>query len=427
MADQAKKPRRWTRRAAMAGGGAALLGTAALLVARKSDHGGAHSAYFLALSRALKNAGIAHPVLVVDRHRLDRNIAAARAALAPGRLPLRIVVKSLPATGLIDHVAAGMGTNRHMVFNGAMLKEIAARPGTDILLGKPLPILELARFFDQMGPDATQRVQWLIDTPDRLRQYFDFAAARNIVLKTSFEIDVGLHRGGFTDRAALAAALKMAKQSSAVAVSGLMGYDPHVPKMGDPDQAYADAQQKYRLAIDTLRDVLGVDPASLTLNGAGSPTYTRHARATVANEVSVGSAFVKPVDFDLPELAQHIPAAFIATPVIKAIDQMRLPGHEWLSGPLNFVDPNAKRAFFIYGGHWLATPVSPPGLEYSGLFGRSSNQELLTGSDKVTLHPDDHVFFRPNQSEAVFLQFGDIALFDGEKIVDSWPTFPVSA
>jgi D-serine deaminase-like pyridoxal phosphate-dependent protein len=39
------------------------------------------------------------------------------------------------------------------------------------------------------------------------------------------------------------------------------------------------------------------------------------------------------------------------------------------------------------------------------------------------------VFFRPQQSEAVFLQFGDIVLFDKEKgqIVDKWPVFSMSA
>ena len=38
-----------------------------------------------------------------------------------------------------------------------------------------------------------------------------------------------------------------------------------------------------------------------------------------------------------------------------------------------------------------------------------------------------HVFFRPNQSEAVFLQFGDLALFDGETITGYWPAFAPSA
>lgn len=411
----------------MFGGGAAVLGGAALLLSRESDHGGPHGRYFMVMSDALRQVGIAHPVLVIDQRRLDQNISAARTALAPRRLPLRVVVKSLPSLCLIDHVANGMKTNRFMVFNGAMLETMAGRPDADLLLGKPLPVLQLAQFLDKVPPEAAARVQWLVDTPERLRQYADVAQARGARLNANFEIDVGLHRGGFADAEALAAALRLAKQMPEIAVAGLMGYDPHVPKMRDPDAAYVQSQDIYRRAIAVLRDMHGVDPAALCLNGAGSPTYARHAQGTVANEVSVGSAFAKPVDFDVPSLARHVAASFIATPVIKSLDRMRLPGHEWLSGPLNFVNPNSKRAFFTYGGHWLATPVSPPGLEFSGLYGRSSNQELLTGSDRVPLRPDDYVFFRPNQSEAVFLQFGDIAVFDGEKITGFWPTFPVSA
>jgi D-serine deaminase-like pyridoxal phosphate-dependent protein len=410
----------------MVGGGLAVVGGAAVLASRKSDHGGAHDAYFLALTAALRKAGIAHPVLVIDQARLDRNIAAARATLKPANLPLRVVVKSLPATGLIDHVARGMATNRFMVFNGAMLDIMAARPDADLLLGKPLPAMEYAGIVDKVGAEGAGRIQWLIDTPARLKQYADIAAARGAKLRANMEIDVGLHRGGFADGQSLAAAVDLARTFPHVTVSGLMGYDAHVPKMSDPDEAYAASQALYRTATGVLREKLGIDPATLTLNGAGSPTYARHAQGTAANEVSVGSAFVKPADFDLPSLARHVPASFIATPVIKA-KRMELPGNEWLTGPLTFMDPNAARAFFIYGGHWLATPVSPPGLQFSDLYGRSSNQEMLTGSTHVALKPDDRVFFRPNQCEAVFLQFGDILLFDGTAITGTWPTFPISA
>lgn len=423
---EAGRGKRWTRRAALVGGGLAVVGGAAVLASRKSDHGGAHDHYFSRLSMALRAAGIAHPVLVIDQARLDRNISAARTTLTPSGLALRIVVKSLPATGLIDRVANGMATNRFMVFNGAMLEILAARPDADLLLGKPLPAAEFAAVVDKVGAEAASRIQWLIDTPARLRQYAAIAAARSMPLRANMEIDVGLHRGGFADARALAKAVDIAKTLPDVTVSGLMGYDAHVPKMSDPDDAYAASQKLYRSAIGVLKEKLAVDPATLTLNGAGSPTYARHAQGSAANEVSVGSAFVKPVDFDLPSLARHVPASFIATPVIKA-GRMELPGNEWLSGPLTFMDPNAARAFFIYGGHWLATPVSPPGLQYSDLYGRSSNQEMLTGSTSVALKPDEYAFFRPNQSEAVFLQFGDILLFDGEKIAGSWPTFPASA
>jgi D-serine deaminase-like pyridoxal phosphate-dependent protein len=402
-----------------------VLGGAAVLAARKGDQGGGHDAYFLALSQALRQAGIAHPVLVIDQRRLDQNIAVARETLAPKSLPLRVVVKSLPCQALIDHVASGMGTERFMVFNGAMLQTMAARPGADLLLGKPLPAAEFAEILARIGPEPMGRIQWLIDTPERLKAYGEVAKARGVPLRTNFEIDIGLHRGGFPDAQALAEALALAGDLPGVSVDGLMGYDPHVPSMSDPQAAYAQSQDRYRAAIEALRKAVGERP--LTLNGAGSPTYTFHAKGTVANEVSVGSAFVKPGHFDTPGLERHVPAAFIATPVIKALDRMRLPGNEWLSGPLNFMDPNTKRAFFIYGGNWLATPLSPPGLEFNSLFGRSSNQELLTGSDKVSLKADDYVFLRPEQSEALFLQFGDIALFDGQKITGFWPTFAVSA
>jgi D-serine deaminase-like pyridoxal phosphate-dependent protein len=269
-------------------------------------------------------------------------------------------------------------------------------------------------------------VQWLIDTPARLDQYLAAAGARNLTLRLNFEIDIGLHRGGFADPGALAAAVRKA-QASGAKVTGLMGYDPHVAKVPRPDAAYAAAQAAYRDAIAVLRDAGLPDPAALTLNSAGSPTFRRHCSGTVANEVSVGSAFVKPGDFDLPELADLQPAAFIATPVLKAVDDLRLPGVEWLAPLQHWWDRNTARGYFIYGGHWLAKPHSPPGLQYSDLFGRSSNQELLTGSSQVRLAPGDTVFLRPDQSEALFLQFGDLAVFDGSEITERWATLPVSA
>src|SRR3546814_10374771 len=139
------------------------------------------------------------------------------------------------------------------------------------------------------------------------------------------EIDVGLHRGGVPDGRALAETLDLARTFPHVAVSGLMGYDAHVPKMSDPDEAYAASQRQYRTAIGVLHDKLALDPRTLTLNGAGSPTYARHAAGTAANEVSVGSAFVKPADFDLDTQARPAPASFIATPVTKA-KRTELPG-----------------------------------------------------------------------------------------------------
>ncbi|MBA4160909.1 MAG: hypothetical protein C0515_02245 [Novosphingobium sp.] len=381
-----------------------------------------HDAYFKGLSEALKRAGLMRPTLVIDRARLSANIAAIRKSTDAARLPLRVVAKSLPSPRLLETIMTGMGTQRLMVFSAEMLLQLLPlHPEADYLFGKPLPVSEFLRVADKAGP----RVQWLIDTPERLAQYTEAAKARGIALRANFEIDVGLHRGGFADPQALAAAVRQA-QAAGIEVAGLMGYEPHVPKMPSPDKAYASAQNGYAAAIDMLQGA-GLDPAKLTLNSAGSPTFRRHCKGTVANEVSVGSAFVKPGDFELDDLADLQPAAWIATPVIKASPDQALPGVEALSGALHWWDRNTQRGFFIHGGHWLAKPASPPGLQYSKLFGRSSNQELLTGSKRIDLRPDDHVFLRPDQSEALLLQFGDLALYDGNEIADMWPTLPVSA
>ena len=429
MADYAVPGRRWTRRKVLLTG-AAVATAGAIATLRRGDRGGHHDAYFLGLSAALRAAAVARPVLVIDRARLRANVHALNTTLEGSRLATRIVVKSLPARQLLEDVAAGVGTDRFMVFNGPMILEtVRWRPRGDLLLGKPLAALEVAAVCDALavldlpGPGP----QWLVDTPERVRQYAAIGQERNRTLRVSVEIDVGLHRGGCRDAAELAAMLDLIKTSPNLAFAGLMGYDPHVPKSPSPERAYDAVIRRYTESVGVVRERIGGDVAALTFNTAGSPTYALHARDTIATEVAVGSAFVKPKDFDTRTLSHHVPAAFIATPVLKALDRTQIPGLEPLAGVMTFLDANSERAFFIHGGHWLAQPESPPGLEFNPIFGRSSNQEMLNGSRSVALKPDDYVFFRPTQSEAVLLQFADLLVYEDGKITERWPTFPVSA
>ena len=418
---------KFSRRTTLIGGMVAF-GAGAFGALRTGNHGADHDAWFAGLQAALAQAGLAQPVLVVDAARLDANITRLREAVGVAHLPLRVVVKSLPCPTLLDRVAKGLSTNRFMVFNAPMLTAmLALHPEGDYLLGKPLPAPLVAQIHASQGAAALANVQWLVDTPERIAAYAEIARARATRMKLSFEIDVGLHRGGFADGDALAEGLKAALAAGCFDVAGLMGYDAHVAKLGNGDAAWADAQNRYAAAIKALAAIVPGDPRRLTLNSAGSYTVMRHTRGTVANEVSVGSAFVKPNDFDIAENAGLNPALFIATPVIKAGHPLDLPGHSYLDRPLALIDPNTAQAIYIFGGHWLADPVSPPGLQTSDLIGLSSNQQLLTGSWRVHLKPDDSVFFRPHQSEALMLQFGDLALYEHGRIAERWPVFPASA
>jgi D-serine deaminase-like pyridoxal phosphate-dependent protein len=133
---------------------------------------------------------------------------------------------------------------------------------------------------------------------------------------------------------------------------------------------------------------------------------------------------VKPAHFDLPTLSDLQPACFVAQPVLKVMDPALYPRREDLTEVYQALDPNARRGVFLYGGYGDARPVSPRGLRFSALYGGRS---MLAGSAKVEIAEDDFVFLRPTESEGVFLQFGDLAVYDGAEISAWWRTFPVHA
>lgn len=415
------------RRTLILGGAAGALGLGALL--RPRDNGSDHSDYFRALSAALDGAGQSRPMLVVDRNLLQANIQTLLSHISD-RFAYRIVVKSLPSVPLIEAAMQASGSNRLMVFHQPFLNKVAEYfPQADVLLGKPMPVAAAHNFYKQFPGGAFEpqrQLRWLLDTPERVAQYDELARSLGQDMQICIEIDVGLHRGGVRSDGQLAAMLNQIQASPRLQFCGLMGYEPHIVKVpvGDP-LAYRDrAMALYRHYVDFARQVLGdAWPPDVLLNCGGSPTYQLYDEGEFPfNELSAGSCLVKPTDFDMPSLADHKPASFIATPVLKAMDSLHIPGIDL--GPLQSAwNPNRARAIFTYGGYWMAKPESPQGLIYNSLYGRSTNQEMLNHSRSVTLRPDDWVFLRPIQSEFVFLQFGDIAVYDDGSIVDFWPVF----
>jgi D-serine deaminase-like pyridoxal phosphate-dependent protein len=82
-----------------------------------------------------------------------------------------------------------------------------------------------------------------------------------------------------------------------------------------------------------------------------------------------------------------------------------------------------RDTLFIYGGKWMAKPCYPDGLRENPAYGVSSNQQMLTVPQASDIAVDDYVFMRPTQSEAVFLQFGDLCVVRGDTHTGNWPVF----
>ena len=411
-------------------GGLALAGGYAL---RPSDRGGPYAPYFAALNAELKANGPMRPCLVIDLDRLDHNIDQVLASVKkqPGR-HFRIVEKSLPSPKLLEYIGQRAGTHRLMSFHQPFLNHDAVMfPQSDILLGKPLPARSAQRFYAELkGPfDPARQLQWLIDTPARAAQYLALAQGLGTRLRINVELDVGLHRGGVTAGPQLAEILRLiAANPAQLEFAGFMGYDPFVALvpsvLGTPEELLAKVMAAYQAAVDQVRaDHAPLWMPGLTLNTAGSPTYKLHEAETLSNDISVGTCLLKPNHYDLATLAEHQPAVYIATPVLKATGAVRIPALDGKSRLFSGWDVNQRQTFFLYGGNWMADYESPKGMQVNTVYGRSSNQEIVNASPAVRLQVDDQVFLRPHQVEGVLLQFGDLVAVRGGRIVDYWAPF----
>lgn len=416
------KRRRWLQGSAALG----LTAAAGAMLWRPKAGGGPHDAYFSQLNELLKRDGPGHPVMLIDSQRMQHNIQQIVGSVGSSKT-YRVVVKSLPSVPLLREVMQQAKTNALMVFHQPFLNTIAqAFPQADVLVGKPMPVQAVRKFYNQLQPGkfnpATQ-LQWLVDSQQRLEQYQALARELGISMRINFEIDVGLHRGGLAEPAALAPALEVIQADNQhLQFGGLMGYEPQLTGMqaGLNDPAVREVLGIYQGFLQSARQ-LQVDVAKLTLNGAGSHTLRIYEKDQTMNDLSAGSGVLMPTDFDTYHLSNNLPALFIATPILKRYDSLKVSGDPWIADALSAWDPNRRRLYYIYGGYWKAKMVSPTDVP-EPLY-NSTNQSPVTTSTNVDLQVDDYMFLRPTQSEHVMLQFGDLRTLNEGQLDQRWPVF----
>lgn len=376
-----------------------------------------NSEFFQHLIQDLKHTGQGKPQLIVDKVQLFHNLQMIKPLFKDQIYP-RLVVKSLSNLKLLRDISQYLNTDRFMVFHLPQLETMLELwPEADYLLGKPMPIRALEQFY-QNSQVWQADIQWLIDQPKRLLQYLAFAKQKQLKLKVNIEIDVGLHRGGVQSAAEFLAVLKIIVQHPQhLKFSGLMGYDAHVAKLPKwlkkTDHAYRQSQDCYQSYQELiLKHYPQLWHDQLCFNGGGSPTLMLHTQKSVCNDVAFGSVLLKPSDFDLEGLQDFHPALWIASPVLKVEPQIQVPALEILTKL-----PHKRQAIFIYGGYWLAHYVYPADLKIHPLYGRSTNQEMLTAPLSTLIDIEDYVIARPTQSESVLPQFQHLYIYDKHQFI----------
>lgn len=313
---------------------------ALLAICKPVDKGKPYNDYFATLNQELKNHGIVLPCIIIDLDRVDHNIDQISKILKPP-LYYRIVTKSLPSVQLLQYVISKTGTNKLMEFHQPYLSLIIKKFGyhLDILLGKPLPIQSVQKFYNEFPiSDYTKlndSVQWLVDNNQRLNEYLNFARDKSLKLKINIEIDVGLHRGGLKTVDQLNELLSLIQNNKKyLEFSGFMGYDGHLLHMpvliGSKEKAckkeFDRIMKRYSEFVEYgKKRYPDLFNKKLTFNGGGSSTYTLYNSSYVVNDIAAGSCVVQPSTFDFFTLKEHLPAIFIAAPILKKIDGYEVP------------------------------------------------------------------------------------------------------
>jgi len=379
--------------------------------------------YFEKLTEALRQKKIARPCMIIDRDRLDENLDILHLGIH-GHFQVRISDKSLQCIPLLRHVSKRMRTQCFMSYHLPICERVLkAFPDATTLFGKPMPTeavrQAITKGFFADYPNDLDRVTWLVDTETRVEELGRLARSANVKLRICLETDVGLHRGGFDSPAAAVRALNRLAAWPELSCVGIMGYDAHAIDypaiLGGAEKELVTAQEQFH----DFANILQPDQQEI-LNTGGSSTVLLYEPGHPANDVTIGSAVSKPADFDVSGLADLVPAAVIAAPVLKLVD-VDAPGLSRWTRYINAIGRLPRRGIYIYGGKWMAVPVYPEGMHHNNFFGESSNQDFLGIPADCTVEVNDFAFFRPTQSEATLQQLGDIAVYSGGEIVDWWP------
>ncbi|MFW5861500.1 MAG: alanine racemase [Spirochaetota bacterium] len=407
---------------------------------KPADNGSEYDPYFSRMNLLLKAEQVPSPIIIIDMNRLDENINQVKNNIHPPQ-QFRLVTKSIPSLYIIRYILGKTGTRRLMAFHHPYISIYLQELGydLDILLGKPVPVNAARKVFERTGyahrKETASAVAWLVDTPGRLTRYLDLAKELQQKIRVSVELDVGLHRGGAATIEELDALLAIIDANRKyLRLDGFMGYDGHVPYipviLGSREKAVEgalkDVMEKYGSFVHYLKEKYPrLYDNNLTFNSGGSKTYTLYGKENPVNDLAIGGCILKSTTYDLFTLDDHLPAIYIATPVLKILDKTEIPFAEWLYTLFAWWDPNTEQSLIIYGGGWAADYVNPPGLQSNPILSDPDNENLMpnqstvNASGRVQLDVGDFVFYRPRQTDAMF-QFAEYYLVRDGKAVGRW-------
>ncbi len=372
----------------------------------------------------------ATPVMVVDLDALDAN--ADDLQRRAGGTPIRLASKSVRVPALIRRGLA------HEGFRGVLSYTLAEalwleeqEVCDDLVVAYPtVDRAALARLV--ASPRAAARITLMVDDAAHLDVVDSVRASQAVPVRVAIDIDAGLRMGRqhvgpkrspLYDTAGVLELARCIGSRPGFRLVGAMTYEGQVAGVQDdvPTQRVRSAvvrrlkslsltqlEVRRREIAHALRGVADLE----FWNAGGSGSVEATVADPVVTEVAAGSGLLAPTLFDHYQSFDPRPAAFYGLPVVRRPSPQVATVHGGgfvASGPA--------------GADRLPTPWAPAGLHLTGLEASGEVQTPLTGKAAALLSIGDLVWFRHAKSGEPFEHTDRVHLLEGDRIVDTVPTY----
>jgi D-serine deaminase-like pyridoxal phosphate-dependent protein len=352
-----------------------------------------------------------------------------------GVKPIRVASKSLRCRALQQLILQRQGFAGTMTFTLPETLWLAEQGFEDMLLAYPTTdstALEELALRSAAHPERAPVVT--VDSTEHLDLIESVLGAGAAPVRVCIELDASWWAAGgrvrigakrspvHTPEQALALAEEVERRPK-IDLVALMAYEGQISGVGDRPpgrrlrgaairfmqrRSAAELAERRGAAVAAVREVADLE----IVNGGGTGSLELTAAEEAVTEVTAGSGFYAPAQFDHYSRFSLTPAAGFALPVV------RRPG---------------PRAATALGGGYLASgagdagrlpvPWLPPGLSLDGDEGAGEVQTPLLGSAASGLSIGDRVYMRHAKAGELCERFDSLHLIEGGAIVDVVPTY----
>jgi D-serine deaminase-like pyridoxal phosphate-dependent protein len=370
------------------------------------------------------------PLAFLDRPALERNVDLT--ATRAGSLQVRVASKSVRCRGVLDRLLEEPGFEGLLCYTGHEAADLAADGFDDLLVAYPVVgRQELRRVAETVADGA--RIVLMVDSAEHVERAGDVASEVGADVPLCIDLDCstehlniyfGVQRSPLRTTEDVLGVAETFAETPGVHLSGLMGYEAQLAGLPDrnPSNSVVENAAIRRLkerskprvrerrvaAVEALEDEYGLE--FVNGGGTGSVEFTRSDPSVT--EVTVGSAFYAPRQFDWYDAFEYEPAAGYAVEVTREPDDgvytCRGGGYV-ASGPT--------------GEDKAPEPHLPEGAALRDDEGAGEVQTPVLYDGPRDLQVGDPVVMRHGKAGGLCRFFEELAVVEGDEVVETHPTY----